>query len=100
MIRHIVLFTLRAGVCAEEPRVAQAVQASRRLARLPSARSWQFEANVSPRDIAADFAGIGDFDDTNRLDDFLRHPDHVGAGERWTDLATWVIADVDLPRQG
>jgi hypothetical protein len=99
MIQHIVLFTLRDGVCADDERVAEALQASRRLAGLPQARRWLVEANLSDRDIAADFAAVGDFDDAQGLAEFLRHPDHVSAGARWGELATWTIADFPLPRE-
>jgi hypothetical protein len=98
MIRHITLFTLHAGVAAEDARVTAAVQASRRLSELPHAHSWLFESNISDRDIAADFAAIGDFDDIDGLAAFLRHPAHAVAGAMWSELATWVIADFPLHR--
>jgi Stress responsive A/B Barrel Domain len=97
VIRHIVLFTLRPDVPAEHPRVATAVEASRRLGELPHARNWMLESNISDRDIAADFAAIGDFEDATGLTEFLRHPAHVAAGGMWGELATWVVADLRLP---
>ena len=98
MIRHIVLFSLKEGVAADDPRVAEAVEASRALDRsVPHVGSWMIEPNITVRDIAADFAAIGDFADADALQAFIQHPDHVAAGRRWAELATWAIADFHVP---
>ncbi len=97
MLRHLVVFTLRPGVSHDDPRVPEAVAASRTLGSLPQVSNWVAGRDVSGRDIAADAAATGDFADAAALGAFLAHPDHVAAGRQWAELATWTIVDIELP---
>lgn len=97
MIRHMVLFTLNDDISTDDDRVRAAVAGSAALrAEVPGGSDWVIDADLSGRDIAADFAGVGDFASTHSLADFLAHPQHRAAGQRWAEIASWVIADIEI----
>lgn len=96
MIRHMVLFTLRDGVAADDPRVDRACAAEAALtARFPDV-NWIFGPNSAGRSDAADFAGTGDFASVASLSGFLADQMHRDAGQLWGGIARWTVADLDI----
>jgi hypothetical protein len=97
-IRHMVLFRLNPDVPVDDPRVAEAVAGSAALrGSVPGGEDWRIGPDLSGRDVAAHFGGVGDFASQEVLSAFLAHPDHVAAAGRWSPIATWTICDVELP---
>ncbi len=97
-IRHLVLFRLNDGVSAHDPRVREAVAASAELREsVPGGESWRIGSDVSGRDVAADFAGVGDFTSREVLAQYLADPRHQEAARLWSRVGTVVIADLDWP---
>lgn len=96
MIRHLVLFKLNEGVGRDEPRVVAGAEAFAALGPvIPELKSWQCGWNITARDIAYDYALVGDVEDADALARYLAHPDHQAAAARWREFATWVIADLE-----
>lgn len=96
-LRHIVLFYLLEGIDPESEEVEAANAAEQKLAdAIPGNHGWVFGTDVSRREISADFAGVGDFDSTSALADFLAHPAHKEAARLWTGLARWTVADIKV----
>lgn len=101
MIRHVVLFRLRPGVSADDPRVAAACRAEQDLqvgaaSGAPQAPSWHFAADMSRRPVSADFVGVGHFASQTELDRFLDSDVHRHAVDAWDGLADIIVADVEL----
>lgn len=97
-IRHLVLFRLHGDVRADDARVAEAVAASAALrGTVPGGEDWRIGADLSGREVSADFAGAGDFASTEALGAFLTDRRHVEAAARWAQIATWTVADLAWP---
>jgi Stress responsive A/B Barrel Domain len=97
-IRHLVLFRLHEDVTPDDPRVHEAVAGSAALrTSVPGGQRWRIGPDLSGRDVAAHFAGAGDFASMAALAGFLTHPLHQAAARRWATIATWTIADIEWP---
>jgi Stress responsive A/B Barrel Domain len=95
-IRHLVLFRLHEGVATDDPRVPEAVAGSAGLREtVPGGEDWRIGPDLSGRDVAADYAGAGDFASMATLAEFLAHPLHQAAAQRWAPIATWTVADIE-----
>jgi hypothetical protein len=94
VLKHIVMFTCREGVAAQDPRVIEAYE---RLAQLPGqiaeVRAWEMGRNVSGRDIACDFALYSAFDDQDALQRYSDHPAHRAVVGLLREVCTWRIVD-------
>ena len=97
-IRHIVLFRLNAGVLPGDPRVREAIAASSALSNsVAGGQDWHIGPDLSGRDVAVDFAGVGDFASRDALAQFLADPQHRAAAWQWAQVGTITIADIDWP---
>ncbi len=95
MIRHIVLVKLNEGVTPDDPRARQMSEAFATLGEeIPELRAWTSGWNVSPRDVAYDFALIGDVDDQEALARYVAHPAHQAVATLLRQIATLIVADL------
>ena len=77
MIRHIVLFTLREGVSADDERVRKAFADLEELRdKIGLIREWEVGRNFSGRPIAVDYALNSAFDSREDLDAYIGHQAH------------------------
>lgn len=96
-LRHIVIFHLLEGISPEDERVVAACVVEEELAvAVPGDHGWVFGPDVSGREIAADFAGMGDFSSRAALAEFLAHPAHTEAGSRWAGLVRLTVVDIEV----
>jgi hypothetical protein len=96
VIRHIVLFKLKAGWTWDDAEVGAAEHMAAEVGRrVPDLLEWRVGRNVSDRPIAYDFAAIGLVRDTASLQRYLNHPFHRQSVERWREISDWVVADLD-----
>ncbi|MCC9309438.1 Dabb family protein [Kitasatospora sp. RB6PN24] len=97
MIRHLVLFKLNEGVAKDDPRAQAAAAGFDGLDRqIPELLEWQCGWNVSPRDVAYDYALNSLFADQDALKAYATHPAHVAVAEQWRAIATLVVADFEV----
>jgi predicted metal-dependent hydrolase len=95
MIKHVVLFKLKPGICWDDPVVRQAEQMAAQVGeRVADLVTWHAARNISPRDIAYDFFVEGRLADQAALDRYLAHPFHQKAIRLWRQISDWVIVDV------
>lgn len=100
-VRHVVLFRLHDGLPPSDARVQAAVAASAGLAdTVPGGADWRIGPDLSGRDVAAHFGGVGDFESRETLAAFLAHPDHLAVGSLWAPLASIIVCDVQWPPAG
>ena len=100
MIRHLVLFKLKAGISRTDPRVLDAVTRMESLpAKLTQIIGWEHGWNFTDRPIAYDYGLSALFATKEDLAYYLPHPDHqelvVGARE----VFDWVVCDYEIPDQ-
>ena len=99
-IRHVVLFRLNDGVSPDHPDVQAAAAASTALsATVPGGADWRLGRDLSGRQVAAHFGGVGDFESAESLAAFLTHPEHLVAASLWARVATWSVCDLDWPER-
>jgi hypothetical protein len=97
MIQHIVLFRLHEGVAWGDPRVLRAEATTQAHPdHIEEIRTWLAGRNVTTRDMAYDFALVGSFEDRSALDRYMVHPHHLLGKRYWREIATWVVADLEL----
>ena len=97
MIRHIVLFKLKAGVARDDPRVVQWVNMMRELPRqIPTCVDWESGWNITDRPIAYDFGLNSSFRTKDDLAAYLPHPDHQAMVAVAKQVADWIICDSDF----
>lgn len=95
MIRHIVLFKLKAGYSWEQPEVRAAEELQARMGeQIGELRDWKYGRNISTRPLAYDYAVHGLLDDHDALARYLTHPFHQQAAAAWTRISDRVVADV------
>ena len=97
MIRHIVLFTLKPGVAAEDDRVRRAFAELEALeGRIDLIREWEVGRNLSDRPIAVDFALNSSFDSEGDLAAYIGHEAHQAVVGLLKEVCTWVLCDYRL----
>ncbi|MFF7635661.1 Dabb family protein [Kitasatospora sp. NPDC008050] len=97
MIRHLVLFKLNEGIAKDDDRALAAAKAFEGLdQQIPELREWQHGWNVSPRDVAYDYAINSLVADQAALQAYATHPEHVAAAQLWRQIATLVVADFEV----
>ena len=97
MIRHLVLFKLHEGITKDDPRALAAAEGFVGLDKeIPALLEWQVGWNVSPRDVAYDFAINSLVADEEALQAYATHPAHVAAAKRILEIATLVVADFEV----
>ncbi|WP_327067774.1 Dabb family protein [Kitasatospora sp. NBC_01250] len=97
MIRHLVLFKLNDGIAKDDERALAAAKAFVGLdQQIPELLEWQTGWNVSPRDVAYDFAINSLVADQAALQAYATHPEHVAAAQLWRQIATLVVADFEV----
>lgn len=93
----MVFFHLKDGVSSDDPQLQEALRAERDLMDAASGgQTWLFGPDVSGRSGSPDYVGVGDFESTDALKDFLAFPAHVRAAELWRPLAAFTVADLQL----
>lgn len=93
----MVFFHLKSTTAHDDPRLQAALQSEVDLvAAAPGGQQWLFGPDVSQRPGAPDYVGVGDFESTSTLQDFLAHPAHAKAAQSWGPLATFTVADLQL----
>ena len=96
-IRHMVFFHHKSTTAHDDTRLEDALQAEVDLvAAALDGQEWMFGPDVSRRPGAPDYVGVGDFESTGALQDFLAHPAHAEAAQLWGPLATFTVADLHL----
>ena len=94
MIRHIVLFTLREGVSADDERVRSAFAELEKLRdQIGLIREWEVGRNFSGRPIAVDCALNSSFDTREDLDAYVGHEAHQAVVVLLKEISTWVLCD-------
>jgi hypothetical protein len=97
VIRHLVLFKLNEGVAKDDPRALAAAEAFIGLDKqIPELLEWQCGFNISPREVAYDYALNSLFADEDALKVYATHPAHVAVAEQWRAIATTVVADFEV----
>ncbi|MCX4747944.1 Dabb family protein [Kitasatospora sp. NBC_01287] len=97
MIRHLVLFKLNEGIAKDDERALAAAEAFEGLdQQIPELLEWQHGFNVSPRDIAYDYAINSLVADQDALQAYATHPAHVVGAQQWREIATLVVADFEV----
>ncbi|MGF1428808.1 Dabb family protein [Kitasatospora sp. LaBMicrA B282] len=97
MIRHLVMFKLNEGIAKDDPRALAAAKAFDGLEeQIPELLEWQHGFNVSPRDVAYDYAINSLVADQDALQVYATHPAHVAAAQLWRAIATLVVADFEV----
>jgi hypothetical protein len=98
VIAHLVLFKLKTGVAADDPRLGAVVGAMDTLPRLiPQIRGWEHGPNRTPDAQACDYGLRALFDDESALHAYFDHPAHLPVLRQWEELADLVFCDFDLP---
>ena len=97
MIRHLVLFKLKAGVTRDDPRVERWMEMSDQLpAAIPQIVSWESGWNVTDRPIAYDFGQNSTFRSREDLGIYGPHPAHQAMVAVAREVADWVLVDYEL----
>ncbi len=97
MIRHLVLFKLNEGIGKDDERAVAAAKGFEGLDLLiPELLEWQHGWNVSPREVAYDFAINSLVADQDALAVYATHPAHVEVALQWREIATLVVADFEV----
>jgi hypothetical protein len=97
VIRHLVLFKLNDGVSKDDPRAQAAAAGFDGLdQQIPELLELQHGFNISPREIAYDFAINTLFADQAALKVYAEHPAHVAVATQWQAIATLVVADFEV----
>lgn len=81
MIRHIVMWTLKADTTEQRELDAVAITASleRLVGLVPSIRSLRVSRNAEDVELNSDLVLEIEFDDRAGLDEYLDHPEHMAA---------------------
>jgi hypothetical protein len=97
VIRHLVLFKLNEGITKDDERALAAAKGFEGLdQQIPELLEWQHGWNVSPRDVAYDYAINSLVADQAALQAYATHPEHVAAAQLWRAIATLVVADFEV----
>ncbi|MDH6111645.1 hypothetical protein P3T36_001961 [Kitasatospora sp. MAP12-15] len=97
MIRHLVLFKLNEGIAKDDERAIAAAEGFVGLdQQIPELLEWQIGWNISPRDVAYDFALNSLLADEAALAAYATHPAHVAVAKQWREIATLVVADFEV----
>ncbi|MFD6887646.1 Dabb family protein [Streptomyces sp. NPDC059957] len=97
MICHVVLFKFHDGVGWDDPRFLEADRDVRVLPQsIPEILEWKCGRNVTNREIAYDYAVIGNFKDKSAVETYLYHPVHMRGVDQWRQFSTWVVTDFEL----
>ena len=97
MIRHLVLFKLKAGVTRDDPRVKRWMELSDQLpSQISQIVSWEGGWNVTDRPIAYDFGQNSTFRSREDLAVYLPHPAHQGMVAVAREVADWVLVDYEF----
>ena len=96
MIRHLVLFKLKAGVARDDPRIPEWMRLIDQLPReIPTSVEWEFGWNITERPIAYDFGLNSSFRTREDLVAYLPHPAHQAMVGVAKQVADWVICDYE-----
>jgi hypothetical protein len=97
VIRHLVLFKLNEGIAKDDERALAAAKGFEGLdQQIPELLEWQHGWNVSPRDVAYDFAINSLVADQDALQVYATHPAHVAVAQQWRAISTLVVADFEV----
>lgn len=97
MIRHLVLFKLKAGVTRDDPRVTRWMELSDKLpSQIREIVSWEGGWNVTDRPIAYDFGQNSTFRSREDLAVYLPHPAHQAMVAVAREVADWVLVDYEF----
>lgn len=95
MITHLVLFKLKPGIPANDPRIEAVCVAMEALPRqIPVIRSWQFGRNLTVDVEAWDFGLIATFASEADLVAYFEHPAHLPVLTQWNEIAEFAFADL------
>lgn len=95
MIRQILLFKFNEGV--DESLQDEVIERLERLGELcPTIGSWSIGRNLADSPSAYDVIEIGDFANTEDLEEYKAHPAHRDFSAFVRPLATWALADYEL----
>jgi hypothetical protein len=97
MIKHVVLFKFKPGICWDHPVAQHAETVAVRVGtEVEDLIEWSTGRNISQRPIAYDFLVEGLVADEHALERYLVHPFHQEAIQLWREISDWVIADVTV----
>lgn len=93
-ITHMVMFKLRPGITKTDERYRLAVSKLQDLpSRIKSISDFSAGENFSTRPIAWDYGLIVVLESEKDLQEYLVHPAHLEASNRWKEIAEWHIVD-------
>lgn len=96
MIRHILLFRFNEDV--DSSTRTEMVERLQQLEELcPTIGRWSIGVNFADSPSAYDVIEIGDFANLEDLDAYKAHPAHKSFSDFVRPLATWALADYELP---
>jgi len=96
MIRHILLFKFNEGVPTEAR--DEALERLQGLGeQCPTVSYWSVGANTAGSRSAYDIAEVADFIDEAALTEYKEHPAHRELSVHLGMIATWALADYELP---
>lgn len=97
-IVHLVLFQLKPGVSKTDVRYLECLEQFRQMPqKISQIKNWSFGPNFSERAIAYDIGLYSTFANKKDLEDYLVHPVHQEAVRALKEIATWHIADYEVP---
>ena len=96
MIRHLVLFKLKAGVTRDDPRVKRWMALSDALpGQIAQVAGWESGWNITDRPIAYDFGLNSMFRSREDLAVYVAHPAHQAMVAVAKEVADWVLVDYE-----
>jgi hypothetical protein len=97
MIVHLVLFKLKPGIEADDPRIA-AVQAAMQTlpGQIAVIRQWEHGPNLMPDSQAWDYGLRAGFASTADLQAYFEHPAHQPVLAQWDAIADLAFADFSV----
>jgi len=99
LILHLVLFRMKPGVGADDPRLARVIQAMDALpGKISDIGLWQHGRHLVPGGIndpqAWDYGLLAGFADEVTLLAYFEHPDHGPIVAAWEEIAELVYCDL------
>lgn len=94
MVVHLVLFRLKPGIEANDPRLARlAADMDTLPSKIPQIRGWEHGPNLTRDADAWDYGLRATFENEAALYEYFEHPAHLPVVEGWNEIASLAFAD-------
>ncbi|MFA6586092.1 MAG: Dabb family protein [Candidatus Paceibacterota bacterium] len=95
MIKHILLFKFKQGVCEEEKN--KGIEMLRALEeKVPEIKEWEIGVQREKSDRLYDFAQVSSFENIEDMKNFGKNPEHEKIKAYLKERADWIKVDYDL----